>query len=40
MLATAEHTMTSKPPAGYLTKPLRDTQVFEAAARALGAPAA
>jgi hypothetical protein len=32
--------MTSKPPAGYLTKPLRDTQVFEAAARALGAPAA
>jgi excisionase family DNA binding protein len=26
--------------AGYLTKPLRDTQVLEAAARALGAPAA
>ena len=25
MLATAEHTLTSKPPAGYLTKPLRDT---------------
>ena len=25
---------------GYLTKPLRDTQVLEAAARALGAPAA
>jgi DNA-binding NtrC family response regulator len=26
--------------AGYLTKPLRDSQVLEAAARALGAPAA
>jgi len=26
--------------AGYLTKPLKDTQVLEAAARALGAPAA
>jgi excisionase family DNA binding protein len=26
--------------AGYLTKPLRDRQVLEAAARALGAPAA
>ena len=26
--------------AGYLTKPFRDTQVLEAAARALGAPAA
>ena len=26
--------------AGYLTKPLRETQVLEAAARALGAPAA
>jgi excisionase family DNA binding protein len=26
--------------AGYLTKPLRDTQVLEAAARALGSPAA
>jgi YesN/AraC family two-component response regulator len=26
--------------AGYLTKPLRDHQVLEAAARALGAPAA
>jgi DNA-binding NtrC family response regulator len=26
--------------AGYLTKPLRDNQVLEAAARALGAPAA
>jgi excisionase family DNA binding protein len=26
--------------AGYLTKPLRDTQVLEAASRALGAPAA
>jgi len=26
--------------AGYLTKPLRDTRVLEAAARALGAPAA
>ena len=26
--------------AGYLTKPLRDTQMLEAAARALGAPAA
>ena len=26
--------------AGYLTKPFRDKQVLEAAARALGAPAA
>ena len=26
--------------AGYLTKPLRESQVLEAAARALGAPAA